>query len=132
MVRKVRANWIKCLDVFPGVYFAVALTPEQLQAEAKIMNANLIWPKFSAHVDTLTCTNSQNVCFILTVADCKDKTWAQICALVSHEMLHVFDKLKEQFDINIYDHTNIYLFQKCVQSVLEIMEKHYGSACVVC
>lgn len=65
---------------------------------------------------------------------CEDKEIAFVCfekeqllkmpicvgaALIAHEFLHVFDCLNKTFGINIYDHTNVYLFQMLVQDSLQ-------------
>jgi hypothetical protein len=114
-------HYVSEFRLFPGFHLGIATSQKALDAEMDRLKAPrelietdgrclTIENRATGHLCVLVGFKSENV---------KTKAVPQVAGLVAHEVLHAFEPLVERFGINIFDHTNVYLFHAVVQEIME-------------
>lgn len=139
MVRKLKpfAYYFPELRLLPKFHIGLITSRANFNKEVQRLGcqANAVWDEQAdAFCLWLTCKGKD---LVLVCTERETFVKKPVCvgsALISHEFLHVFDKLNKVFGSNIYDHTNVYLFQMLVQDSLQILydpEFVYGRTALV-
>lgn len=109
--------------LFPGFHLGIATSQKALDTEMDRLKA----PRELIETDGRCLTIENRATGHLCVLVCfkkehaKTKAVSQVAGIVAHEVLHAFEPLVERFNINMFDHTNIYLFHSVVQDIMDLL-----------
>lgn len=116
-------RYISEFRLFPGFHLGIITSQKALDAEMDRLKA----PRELIETDGRCLTIEHRATGRLCVLVCfkkeqtKTKAVAQVAGLVAHEVMHAFEPLVERFSINMFDHTNVYLFHSVVQEIMELL-----------